>query len=151
MKKILTILFIASIIALSSAAPVYAMSEAPPPPNINDVFGIFAALIGFPAFLAACINVGKAWFGLSDGLAPKIVLWATLTAFVGCGIALFMGKLEVVRAIDLQLGYAGTFLLTFSAFVTELGLAKGYHAILRGTPVIGKSYTYDAMNLPLRI
>ena len=146
MKTILKILLIV-IVAFAFTVPAMAMGESPPPPNINDIFGIFAALIGFPAFLAACINIGKTWFGLKDSLAPQLVLWATLVAFVGCGIALFMGKLDVVQVIDIQLGYVGAFLLTFSAFVTELGLAKFWHFVLRGTPLIGKSYTWDAKNL----
>jgi hypothetical protein len=112
-------------------------------PNINDIFAIIASLIGFPAFLAAVINVGKAWFGLPDGLAPKITLYATLAVFVGCGVALFTGHLDVVAAIDVQLGYVAAFLLTFSAFVTELGLAKFWHFALKGTPVIGKSYSSE--------
>jgi len=148
MKKFLILLFVL-VLALTIATPVFAQGTEPPatPPNINDIFGIFAALIGFPAFLAACINIGKTWFGLKDSLAPQLVLWATLVAFVGCGIALFMGKLDVVQVIDIQLGYVGAFLLTFSAFVTELGLAKFWHFVLRGTPLIGKSYTWDAKNL----
>jgi hypothetical protein len=132
------------LVALIFATPAFAQTETPPPmPNVNDIFPLVASLIGWPAFLAALINTAKAWFDLPDGLAPKITLYATLVVFAGCGVALFTGHLDVVQAIDLQLGYAAAFLLTFSAFVAELGLTKGFHLMLRGTPVIGKSYSYD--------
>jgi hypothetical protein len=143
-KKVFVSLLLAfALAAVVMVVPAFAQGETPPPPNINDIFIIVASLVGFPACLAVGINVGKAWLNLPDGLAPKITLWATLAVFVGCGVALFTGHLEIVRAIDIQLGYVATFLLTFSAFVTELGLAKFWHFTLKGTPVIGKSFTLD--------
>jgi hypothetical protein len=122
-------------------------------PNVNDVFGILASLIGFPALLAVLINVAKTIklpngeYLLPDGYAPKVVLYANLLALVGVGVALFTGNLPTLYAIDLQLGYAGSFVLTLAAFISQLGLAKGYNAILRGLPLVGKSYSMEKKEL----
>jgi hypothetical protein len=111
--------------------------------NINDLFPIFASLIGFPAFVAAGVNIAKS-YGLADGLASKIVAYVTLTGFIGVGVAYFTGNLPMLNQIDAQLGTLATFLVTFAAFVSELGLAKLWHAALKGTPLIGKSYSLEA-------
>jgi hypothetical protein len=117
--------------------------------TINDVFPVLASLVGFPALLASLVNLAKniklpnGNFLLPDGYAPKVVLYANLLALVGVGVALGTGNLPILYQIDIQLGLVSTFLLTLSAFITELGLTKVYHAALKGTPVIGKSYSNE--------
>lgn len=121
--------------------------------TINDVFPILATLVGFPALLATLVNLAKSIklpngnFLLPDGYAPKVVLYANLLALVGVGVALGTGNLPVLYQIDTQLGLAATFLLTLSAFVTELGLTKVYHTALKGTPLLGKSYSMERKDI----
>jgi hypothetical protein len=108
---------------------------------LNDVFPALAALIGFPALLAAGINMAKQ-FGLPDGYAPKVVLYGNLAMFVFVLYLSFAGKLSILSAIDSQLGTLAAFLVTFSAFVADIGLTKLFHAGLRGVPLIGYSYSH---------
>jgi tellurite resistance protein TehA-like permease len=107
------------------------------------IFPAFAALIGFPALLAALINVAKLVGILPDGMAPKIVLYVNLLALVGVGYLAFTGKVDLLVVIDQQLGVVATFLLMFATFVTELGLTKGMNNALRGTPIIGYNRPKD--------
>lgn len=117
--------------------------------DVNDLFPIFAALVGFPAFVAAAVNVAKfistKFFDYSlDDLAPKIVFWVNVIGFVGVAVAYFTGNLPLLSQVDAQLGSLATFLLSLLAFLVDLGLPKLYHAGFRGMPVIGKSYSWDA-------
>lgn len=109
--------------------------------NINELFPLFASLIGFPAFVAAAVNVAKYFGKIEDGQAAPVVFWVNIVGFVLVGLAYFTGNLELLSKIDAQLGSLATFLLTFVSFIVELGLAKIYHAGLRGTPVLGKSFS----------
>lgn len=109
--------------------------------NINDILPLFASLVGFPALVAAGVNVAKYFNVLSDGQAPGVVFWVNIVGFVGVAIAYFTGHLDLLSQIDVQLGNTATFLLAFVAFVSQLGFAKLYHAGLKGSPVIGKSHS----------
>lgn len=109
--------------------------------DFNDLFPLFASLVGFPALVAAVVNVAKSRGWISDGAAPSVVGWLTLAGFVAVGVAYFTGNVPAISQIDAQLGSLATFLLTLAAFVGNLGLAKVYHAGLRGTPFIGKSHS----------
>jgi len=107
--------------------------------NINDLFPLFASLIGFPALVAAAVNVAKYFGVLPDGSAPKVVFWVNLVGFVGVGALYFTGNLPLLTELDKQFGSLALFLMTLVSFIGELGFAKLYHAGLKGTPVIGKS------------
>jgi len=117
--------------------------------DFNQLFPLFASLVGFPAFVAAGVNVAKyvatRFFNTSlDDLAPKIVFWVNVVGFVGVGVAYFTGNLPLLSQIDAQLGSLATALLSLLAFLIDLGLPKVFNAGLRGMPVIGKSYSLEA-------
>ena len=109
--------------------------------NPNDIFVLFASLVGFPAFVAAVVNTLKYFNVLIDGQAPKVVLWFTIAGFVLTGVLFFMGQVDLLTRIDAALGSYALFLITFVSFIGDLGLAKLYNLGLKGTPVIGKSFT----------
>jgi hypothetical protein len=109
--------------------------------NVNDLFPLFAALVGFPAFLAAVVNVLKYFGVLADGQAPDVIFWANIAGFAGVALAYFTGNLPLLNQIDLQLGGLATALLSFVAFISQLKLAAVYHAGLRGAPLIGTSFS----------
>jgi len=109
--------------------------------DINQIFPIFAALVGFPAFLAATVNALKYFGVLQDGQAPAVVFYANLAALVGVGVLYFTGNLPLLSQIDSQLGSLATFVVTLIAFIVDLGGTKLFHFVLRGSPVIGTSFT----------
>lgn len=109
--------------------------------DFNNLFPLFASLVGFPALVAAVVNVAKNYGWLNDGSAPKVVSYMTLAGFVATAGFYFTGNIPLLTQIDTQLGSLALFLLTLASFIGELGLAKVYHAGLRGTPVIGKSFS----------
>jgi non-ribosomal peptide synthetase component E (peptide arylation enzyme) len=110
---------------------------------LTEVFPVFAALVGFPAILAAGINLLKV-FGLPDGAALKVVTYANILAFVAVFVLLSMGKMPVLALVDEELGKLAVFVISFTAFATEIGLTKIFHEALKGIPLIGKSYSLEA-------
>ena len=109
--------------------------------NINDLFPLFASLVGFPALIAAGVNIAKNYGWINDGNAPQVVFWVNIVGFVAVAGLYFTGNVPLLTQIDAQLGNLATFLLTLAAFISQLGAAKIYHAGLRGSPVIGKSFS----------
>jgi hypothetical protein len=110
---------------------------------LTEVFPVFAALVGFPAALAAVVNVAKV-LGLPDGQAIKFVTYANVIALAVVFVMLSMGRVPLLSLVDEELGKVAVFLLAFAGFATEIGLTKLYHEALRGVPLIGKSYSLEA-------
>jgi hypothetical protein len=109
--------------------------------DINQIGELVAALVGFPALVAALINVAKSFGWLADGSAGKVNLMAHLVAYVGVGVAVLFGKVDILPGLDLQLGNIANSLLILLAFLSSIGVAKKFHAgVLRGLPVVGFSH-----------
>lgn len=109
--------------------------------NLNLILQILAGLVGFPAFLAALINIAK-YFGLADGLAGTVNFWAHVLAYVGVAVAVFLGKIDILPQIDVQLGNIANLLLAVLSFLSSLGIAKAFNRyVLKGLPVIGFSHS----------
>lgn len=111
---------------------------------INLVLSAFSALVGFPAFLAALINLLKFLGVLTDGNANTVNFFGNLIAFVAVGVAVFLGKTDVLSWIDGTLVGAAKILVDILVLLggglTSMVMARQYHNGLRGLPVIGSSY-----------
>lgn len=105
------------------------------------VLRIVAGLAGFPALLAAVINFLK-WVGwLPDGAAPTANMIGHLIAYVGVGVAVILGKIDILPGLDLQLGALANVLLAVLAFLSSLRVAVVVNnRVLRGLPLVGHSY-----------
>jgi len=109
---------------------------------LSLVFPALAALVGFPALGAAIINLAKN-FGLPYGTAPQVSLVFNLLGFVGVFYLVSTGQVEVLKALDVQLGVLAAFVVSFTTFAVEVGLTKIFHQAFKGLPVIGYSHTLE--------
>jgi hypothetical protein len=110
---------------------------------LTVILNLVAGLVGFPAFLAVAINIAK-YFGLPDGAAPTVNFWAHLVVYVGVGVAVLLGKVDLLPGIDLALSNIANILLSLLAFLTSIGIAKFTHnSVLRRFPVIGYIQPHD--------
>jgi hypothetical protein len=109
---------------------------------LSQVFPVLIALVGFPALLAAVINLAKV-FGLPQGYAPTVSLYANALALLVVIYFVWSGKIDLLTEIDRELGTLATFLVMFSAFAGEIGLTKVFNTALRGVPYIGYSHTLE--------
>lgn len=112
--------------------------------DLNQIAEIVAGLVGFPALLAALINVAKSFGWLKDGAAPKANMIAHLIAYVGVGVAVLYGKVDILADLDLQLGTFATALLAVLSFLSSIGIAGKFHSgVLVGLPLVGRSYSAE--------
>lgn len=115
---------------------------------LESILTIVAGLVGFPALLAAVINVLKYFGWLENGSAPAASMIGHLIAYVAVGVAALLGKIDLVPGIDVQLGLFANILIAVLAFLSSLGLAGKIHEdVLFGLPVIGYSHTERAFEL----
>ena len=106
---------------------------------LDAVLQLVAGLVGFPAVLAAAINLAK-YFGLPDGVAGTVNLAAHLAAYVGVGVLVLLGKVDLLPGIDVQLGTIANALVALLAFLVSLGNARVAHVYLRGIPLVGSTH-----------
>lgn len=110
--------------------------------NLELVLRLVAGLVGFPACLAAVINVLKYFGAVKDDQAGKVNVVAHLVAYVAVAVAVFTGKVDILPGIDVQLGNVANLLIAVLAFLSSTGIAKGFHVgVLRGLPLLGHSHT----------
>jgi hypothetical protein len=111
--------------------------------DLDTVLKIVSGLVGFPALLSVLLDAAKRFGWLQDGQAPYWNFGAQLVVYLGVGVAVMLGKVELIPNIDQSLSAASQLVLALLAFLSSLGIAKGYHAALRGVPVIGYSHPKD--------
>lgn len=112
---------------------------------LNAVLTLLAGLVGFPAALAAVINVLK-YFGIvSDGSAPVASMIGHLIGYIGVAVLVLTGRIDILPGLDVQLSAVANVLLAVLAFLSSLKVSRAFHrSVLIGTPVFGFSYGYEA-------
>jgi hypothetical protein len=107
---------------------------------LNGVLTLLAGLVGFPAALAAVINLLK-YFGLSDGSAPAANMIGHLIAYVGVALLVLTGRIDILPGIDVHLSAVADLLLAVLAFFSSMKVARSFHrSVLTGFPLVGYSY-----------
>lgn len=114
----------------------------------NEVVVEFAALLGFAALLALIINIlkfikikGKPI--IADGEAQKWSLFGNLLGLLALYIFRIFQPDTSVIGIDQvlqEIATVGTYVLSI---VGQLWVTKTTNSIVRGLPVIGKSYSLE--------
>lgn len=109
----------------------------------------FAALLGFASLLAILINIlklihinGKPI--IADGQAQKWSLIGNLLGFLALYVFRLFDPITPLEGVDkvlLEISAVGSYILSV---IAQLGISKLTHFIIRGTPVIGRSYTLEA-------
>ena len=104
----------------------------------------FAALLGFAALVALIVNILKFFKVVKDDEAQKWSLGFNLVGILALYIfRLFRPELSIegVDKILLEIATVGTYVL---GIVSQLGISKLTHTIVKGIPVIGKSFSFEA-------
>ena len=109
--------------------------------ELNDLLLQLGTLAGFGALVAVLVNLGKQAGLVKDGQAP---IYSTGLNLAGL-VALFVLKVFVpaqdVGQLDSVAAGLAQALAALAGLIVQLGGAKAAHALLRGFPVIGKSYS----------
>lgn len=111
--------------------------------DIVNLLVTFVSLIGIGAGITFLINTGKATGIVKDGVAANVSLVMNAVVFVGFVVAkLFFPNLDIVD-IDNKVGQIAQIGILILQFIAQLGASKITYTAFRGTPVIGKSFSYD--------
>jgi hypothetical protein len=114
---------------------------------IQLVLDAFMALAGFPAFLAALINLLKFVKILPDGLAPAVNFWGNVLAFGAVAYFVFSGNLDILGGVDAALGglakLIADLLIILGVGFTSMVMAPKWHNGFKSAmlPGIGKSHS----------
>lgn len=109
----------------------------------EEVVVLVVALTGFAALISFIINALKVFGVVKEDTALTWITGANLLlTLVVYGFKLFRPDFdfETIDPIAQEIATVGTFILTF---VLQLLSSKMTHTVVRGTPVIGKSFSYD--------
>ncbi|MDR3572860.1 MAG: hypothetical protein P4L50_03280 [Anaerolineaceae bacterium] len=131
--------------AIVSTAPVYQVAQPVlPAPTPSDLFAQFGSLVGYAALVAAIINIGKKVGVVKDGNAQFISTILNLIGLVGLLLLrVFKPDLDIA-GLDAAAGQIAVGALVVFGYLVQLAGSKFTHFVLKGTPLIGKSFTLSA-------
>ena len=141
--RFLVLVTVVTLMLAVFAVPALAQGETPPatPPDLSAAWGAFLALVGWPAFLVAAINLLKFAHILPDGWAGKVTYWVNVAAFVGVAYLVFSGQTNMLTSIDSALSTFAKvlvdILILLGGGVASLAMNKFYYGQVRGYPLIG--------------
>ena len=102
---------------------------------------LLASMAGFGALVGVLINVGKYFHIVQDGDAPK---W-NLAFQIGGLVLLFILRTFLpdidIKGVDATLAIVAQLATMVLGLLTSLGFAKLTHTVVKGMPLIGKSYS----------
>lgn len=113
---------------------------------LDQVIAQVATLAGFAALISILVNVAKWFKWIPDGVAPKIVAGANVLLVL---VIYFLRVFHInydVAGLDPQMQEVASLLSFVLSFVIDLGVSKGTHQMVKGLPVIGKSYSLEKEN-----
>ena len=98
---------------------------------------------GVAAIIAVLINIFKTLGVVQDGQATIYSVAANLIVFTGLVITqLFQVDVDVL-GLDAQLSTYAVMLTTVFGYFVELGGTKLFNSLVKGVPVVGKSFSAD--------
>jgi hypothetical protein len=128
------------------ATPAFAQSSPPVAEtvDINALLVAAGSLVGWGALIAVFVNIGKTLKFVTDGTAP---IWVTGGNLLGMAL-LFIVKLIKpdldVGQVDQMAGALSVMLGAILQFITMIASSKLTYMAVKGTPLIGKSYSKPA-------
>ena len=135
----LIMIIILSLLMIAAAPMQQATGTTPDVPNLFSELG---SLVGVGALIAVLINIGKLIGFVKEGTAQNWSVGANIV-----GIVLLM-IFHVFQPANIDLGQIDTFagsiaqiLLIVVGLFVQLASSKLTHATVKGTAVIGKSYS----------
>jgi len=109
--------------------------------TLESLLVIFVSLGGAAALVTACVNTLKQFGVLKDGQAPTAALLGNLALFVALALLKVFAPVVDIANLDATAGTIAQILGLVTGLVVQVGLSKGAHSLLRGAPVIGKSFS----------
>lgn len=106
-----------------------------------DLVGVAAALAGFGAMISLIVNVGKAVGIIKDGQAQTWVTGMNLLLVAGLYVGGLVGY--DLAGLDGMAGSLAEIGIAVFSFMIQMKGSQQFHWQVRGTPMIGKSFSFD--------
>lgn len=143
MKKI-TLLSVLPFV-LFAAPATFALQTEPPVTGLDAAWAAFIALVGWPAFQVAVVNLLKLIKVVPDGLAGTVTFWSSALVFLGAAYLVFSGQLDILSSLDATLSnlavLIGNIIVILGGFTASLAVNKFTYGHVRGYPLIGFSHS----------
>lgn len=146
MKRSLVSLYVL-LFALFAVPAVFALGAQTEPPatGLDAAWAALIALVGWPAFQVAAVNLLKLIKVVPDGAAGTVTFWSGAVAFLGVAYLVFTGQLDLLSSLDATLGdlavLIGNIIVILGGFTASLAVNKLTYGHVRGYPLIGFSHS----------
>lgn len=145
MKKISVALSVLLVMLFVVPAAFALQTEPPVPVGLDAAWAALIALVGWPAFQVAVINLLKLIHVVPDGAAGTVTFWSGAVAFLGVAYLVYTGQLDLLSGIDVTLGklatLIGNIIVILGGFTASLAVNKLTYSKVRGQPLIGFSHS----------
>jgi hypothetical protein len=115
--------------------------------SVDMLFTTLVGLSGVGALISALVNVLKTLNVVKDGTSQNWVTGANLVAMVVIFILQLAGKADILPVIDSTSGTVSQIIVLVFGLVWQLLSSKTTYNVLKGTAVVGKSYSDDTAKL----
>ncbi len=113
--------------------------------DFNSFIAFFASLAGTGALITCLVNILKTVGLVKDGQAPSYVIGLNLLGLIVLFVVGVIKPDVNIQGLDQDAAQIASILILVFGFVWQLVSSKFTHdKVLKGTPVIGASYTYQA-------
>lgn len=112
--------------------------------DVAMLLKLLASCVGYGALVSVVVNILKFFKVVQDDTANSWLLGFQLLGIVLLFVAQFIPGVDIPK-IDLIMGGLAELLTLVLALLISIGASRFTHAMVRGMPVIGKSYSYERM------
>jgi len=109
--------------------------------TLDQLFVVFASLLGTGGLIGAIVNALKTVGAVTDGQAPQWSLGLNVAGLVALFLIGVVAPTTDIKALDGVAGEVAKLLTIAVGLFVQLGGAKIAHGLLKGVPVIGKSFS----------
>ena len=114
----------------------------------EQLISTFLTLAGVGSLIAVLINIGKTVGLVKDGQAPTWSAGLNLAGLIALFVLQVLGKADLVPGLDNQAGALASALTAVFGFVWQLIVSLKAHSALKGTRIIGKSFSAERDSTP---
>lgn len=145
MKRISLVSLSVLLIALFAVPVAFALQTETPATGLDAAWAAFIALVGWPAFQVAVVNLLKLIKVVPDGAARTVTFWSSALVFVGVAYLVFTGQLDILSSLDATLSglavLVGNIIVILGGFTASLAVNKFTYGHVRGYPLVGYSHS----------
>lgn len=113
--------------------------------GITSLFVGWGTLAGFAALVTVIINILKIFGVVKDDTAANWSAGLNLLGLIVMMVIKIVNPTVDIGITDAYVANIAIILQVVCAYLVQVGASKLFHSIIKGIPLIGKSFTVDRM------